>query len=536
MRVIGNDTSIPRQTVKVASGTVTSGSPVIVNADGTVSSVATSSVSQSNGSQVELINDGNNGVTMHKIVYNPHHKVCLAVYRKYDGYLYGCRVSVTNGTTISKGTEHVLFSEHVVRGDTVCLIYDGHSKCWVLGWTKETSNHDYGYIRSIGFSEGANDIFIKHGIRNVDGNPMHMFRIASNHKGQIVSVYENVGNGYGYAQVTPINPDGSVITGSGTAVAFQGSNPTEGITLIYEPNCDRFVVFYNQFSSGSKRCKVFRVSGNAISMADHTSNEFDSNAGSTGLNHADAVYDPVHKCIVYTYVSANTARGAVVEVMRKTSSSDDTWGSVVIDSNSSTATNNWANTLVTHHASCFDKSTGKVVLVYPYGGSGSGGGLNYQMMYKEGSVTNLNSTSDQAQIGMSWSEGANTHTGVVSNYQNNLIPELTYDEENKCVVFIYGGNFNQNATNHPANVKAYIFASTQTNLTSGNYIGIAKNSASNGENVTVSTQGSIATNLSGLTVGKEHYIQNNGTLSTTVADPSVIAGTALSATSLLVKG
>ena len=137
---------------------------------------------------------------------------------------------------------------------------------------------------------------------------------------------------------------------------------------------------------------------------------------------------------------------------------------------------------------------------------------------------------------MSWSEGANTHTGVVSNYQNNLIPELTYDEENKCVVFIYGGNFNQNATNHPANVKAYIFASTQTNLTSGNYIGIAKNSASNGENVTVSTQGSIATNLSGLTVGKEHYIQNNGTLSTTVADPSVIAGTALSATSLLVKG
>ena len=79
MRVIGNDTSIPRQTVKVASGTVTSGSPVIVNADGTVSSVATSSVSQSNGSEVELINDGNNGVTQHKIVYNPHHKVCLAV-------------------------------------------------------------------------------------------------------------------------------------------------------------------------------------------------------------------------------------------------------------------------------------------------------------------------------------------------------------------------------------------------------------------------------------------------------------------------
>jgi hypothetical protein len=534
MRIIGNDTSIPRQTVKVASGTVTSGSPVIVNADGTVSSVATSSVSQSNGSELELINDGNNGVTQHKIVYNPHHKVCLAVYRKYDGYLYGCRVSVTNGTTISKGTEHVLYAGHQVRGGTVNLIYDAYSKCWVLGWTKETSSHDYRYVRAIKYNEAANDIFVNTGIFNYNSDPSHMYKIASNDKGQIVSVYENSSNGNGYAQAKGINPDGT-FSGTGTAVNFHAYNPTEGITLAYEPNCDRFVVFYNAFGSGSKRCRAFRVSGTTISVADHYSSEFDSSAGSTGENHADAVYDPVHKCIVYTYVSANTARGAVVEVIRKTSGSDDTWGSVVIDSNSNVANNNWGS-VITHHASCFDKSTGKVVLVYPWGGSSAGGGLPYQMMYKEGSVANLNSTSDQAQIMMSWSEDQNTHTGFVSNYQNNVIPELTYDEENKCVVFIYGGNFQQNATNHPATVKAYIFASTQTNLTSGNYIGIAKNSASNGENVTVSTQGSIATNLSGLTVGKEHYIQNNGTLSTTVADPSVIAGTALSATSLLVKG
>ena len=535
MRVIGNDTSIPRQTVKVASGTVTSGSPVIVNADGTVSSVTTSAVSQSNGSEVELINDGNSGSGGRRICYNPHYKVSLAIYRKEaDNYIYGCRIAVINGTTISNGTEHVLYSGHQVRDDTIDLIYDAYSKCWILGWTKSTSSHDYRYVRAIKYNEATADLFINTGIGNYSSVSSHMYRIASNNNGQIVSVYEQTSNGNGYAQVIGINPDGS-FSGAGTAVNFQSGNPTEGVTLVYEPNCDRFVVFYNQVSSGAKRCKVFRVSGSTVTMADHQSNEFDSNAGSTGLNHADAVYDPVHKCIVYTFVSANTARGAVVEVIRKTGQSDDTWGSVVIDSSSSTATNNWGS-IITQHASCFDKSTGKVVLVYPWGGSGAGGGLNYQMMYKEGSVTNLNSTSDQAQIGMSWSEDVNTHTGFVSTEQNNVIPDLTYDEENKCVVFIYGGHQQQNATNHPVNVKAYIFASTQTNLTSGNYIGIAKNSASNGQNVTVSTQGSIVTNLSGLTAGKEHYIQNNGTLSTTVADPSVIAGTALSATSLLVKG
>ena len=37
LRVIGNDPSVPRQTQEVASGTMTNGKPVVVNADGTVS-------------------------------------------------------------------------------------------------------------------------------------------------------------------------------------------------------------------------------------------------------------------------------------------------------------------------------------------------------------------------------------------------------------------------------------------------------------------------------------------------------------------
>lgn len=536
MRVIGNDTSISRQTVKPASGTVTSGSPVIVNADGTVSSVATSSVSQSNGSQVELINDGNSGANGRRICYNPHYKRSLAVYRKEaDNYLYGCIITVTNGTTVSKGTEHVLFSAHQVFEDTVNLIYDAYSKCWILGWTKSTSNHMYRYLRAIKFNEATNDLFINTSIGNYNSDPSHMYRIASNNNGQIVSVYEKTSNGWGQAQAIGINPDGS-FSGAGNPVAFQGGNPTEGIALIYEPNCNRFVVFYNQYSASAKRCKVFRVSGTTVTMADHQSSEFHGSAGSTGLSHSQAVYDSIRKCIVYTFVAGNVAYSAVVEVIRKTGQSDDTWGSPVLNTFTSNAANTWANSLVTVHATCFDESTGKVVVIYPWGGSGSGGGLNYQMMYKEGVVTNLDATSDQESIQMTWDDDGNTHSGVVYNYQNNLTPDLTYDEENKCVVMIYGGSFQQNATNHPVNVKAYIFASTQTNLTSGNYLGIAKNSASNGQNVTVSTQGSIATNLSGLTTGKEHYIQNNGTLSTTAANPSVIAGTALSATSLLVKG
>ena len=45
MRIIGNDPSTPRQAQIVASGTLPSGQPVVVNADGTVSVVELSNVS-----------------------------------------------------------------------------------------------------------------------------------------------------------------------------------------------------------------------------------------------------------------------------------------------------------------------------------------------------------------------------------------------------------------------------------------------------------------------------------------------------------
>ena len=45
MRIIGNDPSVPRQTQEVASGTLPNGRPVVVNADGTVSVVAETSIS-----------------------------------------------------------------------------------------------------------------------------------------------------------------------------------------------------------------------------------------------------------------------------------------------------------------------------------------------------------------------------------------------------------------------------------------------------------------------------------------------------------
>jgi hypothetical protein len=56
-----------------------------------------------------------------------------------------------------------------------------------------------------------------------------------------------------------------------------------------------------------------------------------------------------------------------------------------------------------------------------------------------------------------------------------------------------------------------------------------------GSNVRTNVIGSVSTNQSGLTAGEKYYVQTDGTLSTTAGSPSVLAGTAISATKLVVK-
>jgi len=79
-------------------------------------------------------------------------------------------------------------------------------------------------------------------------------------------------------------------------------------------------------------------------------------------------------------------------------------------------------------------------------------------------------------------------------------------------------------------------ASTDINLTSENYIGTAATGAPSGTGAKINLKGAVDENQSGLTAGQSYYVQTDGTLGTTPADPSVFAGTAVAANKLIVKG
>ena len=76
---------------------------------------------------------------------------------------------------------------------------------------------------------------------------------------------------------------------------------------------------------------------------------------------------------------------------------------------------------------------------------------------------------------------------------------------------------------------------TANNLTAENFIGFAADNYADTATATIKVVGNTTTQ-SGLTAGRKYYVQNNATLALTADTPSVEAGTAISATTLIVKG
>ena len=72
-------------------------------------------------------------------------------------------------------------------------------------------------------------------------------------------------------------------------------------------------------------------------------------------------------------------------------------------------------------------------------------------------------------------------------------------------------------------------------LTSENYIGIASESISDGATGDITTRGEVNSEQSGLTIARTYYVQSDGSLALTPDDPSVVAGTSISSTKILVR-
>jgi len=126
--------------------------------------------------------------------------------------------------------------------------------------------------------------------------------------------------------------------------------------------------------------------------------------------------------------------------------------------------------------------------------------------------------------------------GVTSVYSNNLAIEF---DPNTALKFVTASTEANNSFKGKA-VVGTIGKNPVYNLTSTNFLGTSTAAYTNGQTATIMLQGGVSTNQSSLAIGSTYYVQIDGTLATsadsTSGAPSVIAGKAVKATTLLLKG
>ena len=101
-----------------------------------------------------------------------------------------------------------------------------------------------------------------------------------------------------------------------------------------------------------------------------------------------------------------------------------------------------------------------------------------------------------------------------------------YDSNSKRAVFAYDDGSGKAVVAQPAH----------SGSNSESFIGFANGAYANAASAVINTTCSVDRNQSGLTAGQTYYVQTDGSLGTTAADPSVVAGTAISSTEIIVKG
>ena len=476
MRIIGNAGNSARKVQAVASGALASGDTVIVNADGTVSVVAGSD--QVLSSPAVFRSASTQSITS---TFDSNSNKVVIAYRDAGNSNYGTAVVATiSGSSVSFGTSVVFDSN---SANDVSIDFDSTANKLVVAYTR-TGGSNTGGRAVVGTVSGTSisfgsSVLVDSGLTTTIQNTTTRYDSSTNKTVVVLKDGGNNDNSYAY-----------VGTISGTSISFGSSTllaNSTGNTLVstYDSNSNKVVVGY----SGGK-VKVGTVSGTSISFGSEV--DFTSNT----QIFMGMTFDSINNKVVIAYGDYTTDTGkAVVGTVSGTSIS---FGSIVT-----------FNAVTADISATFDSNQGKGIIAYrdasnsQYGtvisGTVSGASISFEneVVFESARCEYISASYD-------------------SNAQRSLI---SYQD---------GGNSNYG--------EAVVFRPGSTNLTSENYIGIASNGYADTQAATINAKGFIDDNQTGLTPGQSYYVQTNGTLGTTAGDPSVFAGTAVSANKLIVKG
>ena len=353
----------------------------------------------------------------------------------------------------------------------------------------------------------------------------------------------------------------------GTAVTVQGGNSNISTDICYDSDKDKFILLKSNDATGNAaESTIITLSGNTISTADDNRT---ISAGGDESNFLQIIYVPQKSAYFASYVSgkgenptsgpsgSGYAKGLVGTI--NGAGNTMTWGTP-----STMGTDNKNNT-----ALCYVPSVDRVVIAYldryqayrlesmvatvDWAAKTLAIG-NYHVIESSGNsgykpiIACLSDNEAKVVVAYMHSPGLVNNIGTVNSSNNSIAwaGRTTVDSSGTVEVgSAWGkpsfskvgiGKFTMAGRDQSQGETWQIVRQfAATDITTENFIGFSKAAYTNGQTATVKVVGNVTTQ-SGLTPGKKYYVQNNGTLSSTAASPSVEAGRALTATSLLIKG
>jgi len=464
----------------VATGSLSNGSTVVINVDGTVSVVAPVITFVPTAGAEAVFRT--NGVTYVSTTYDSvNQKVIIFCYDSTTvaGLVF---VGTVSGTTITFGSGDIF---NAFTTGVIACTYDANAQKVVVFY-KDDNNSSFGTARvgtvsGTSMTFGTAVVFESNALQNT---PMSAVYNAAALK--VVLSYEQSG--------------GRSIVGtvSGTSISFGTSalfsTSITNISSAYDANTQKVVIAYRHDANSFYGTAIIgTVSGTSISYG--TAVVYSS----FYTNETATAYDANALKVVIAY--ANNASGnfgtAIVGTVSGTSIS---FGTAAVFQSSTTTT----------PSAVYDAGVQKVVLSYGAGATSIG--------------TSLLGTISGTSISFSTSV-------VFNNAQTQFIASVYNAAAQKTVVSY------RDVGNSSRGTSAVITPTTSTpNLTSENFIGFSSAAYTNGQTATIQLVGSVNTAQSGLTAGQSYFVLTDGTLSLTAGSPSVFAGTAVSATKIIVKG
>jgi len=475
-----------------ASGTLANGDTVVINSDGTVSAVSENTITQVAGTRVAF-EDG--AIFYPRSAYDANAGKVVIAYSDSGNSGYGTAVVGTvdaSDNSISFGTPVVFESAQTAQFGTLACEYDANAQKILIAYA-DNGNSGYGTaivgtVSGTSISFGSVAVFESAEVSHVDS-------AYDDNAQKILIVYRDNGNSsYGTGIVATIS--GTSVS-FGTPVVFK-SDRVEQNTVVYDSSAQKHAVFFKDvFDSGKGKGIVATVSGTSVSYG--TATDFDATGSAEKYG---AVYDTSNSKIALGFDNGTDGKYIVGTISGTSISfgSQGTFNSGRVDDMSAV----------------FDNVTNKVIFVWRYqsgasklvSGTISGTSMSFDTTYEYlgGDTGNFNLK------GAVWDDGAKRT--VIAFRNADGAPPL--DDDGMAVVFQTGGS--------------------TINITSENYIGISDAAYSDGATATIQIVGSVDDAQAGLIAGQSYYVQTDGSLGLTADNPEVFAGTAVSATKLIVKG